>query len=76
VPTQVLVDCSTGRITVEPDTFLAIKPTPPAPATPANANATLVSHLQGLTLTAGGEADQLRNAVIQVLQGQPAVPAI
>src|SRR5690348_10911087 len=73
VPSEVIVDCETGDAVVQPDTFLASKPAPPTIPTLPNANAALITQLQGLTLTAGGEADQLRNAVITVLQGQPAV---
>src|SRR5690242_5065867 len=39
-------------------------PAPPPPPPPPNANEALISKLQGLTLTAGGEGDQIRNAVI------------
>lgn len=41
-----------------------------------NANDGFINHLNAISLTAGGEADTLRNQVVQYLQGQPAVPAV
>ena len=52
------------------ESHVAVFPAPP------NANATLIAKLNGLTLAAGGEGDQIRQAVIAVLKEQPAVPAV
>ncbi|MDE3073827.1 MAG: hypothetical protein KGJ86_00225 [Chloroflexota bacterium] len=64
---EVVELCSTGQ------TALA-NYTPPAP--PLNANVGFINHLNGISLTAGGEAALLRDQVVQYLQTQPSVPAV
>lgn len=57
-------------------TTVSAAPAPPPPPPPPNANQALIDKLNALTLTAGGEGDQIRQAVVAVLQAQPPVPAV
>lgn len=72
---EVVVDCRAGTVTVQPDTFLPIKPPPPPPLpSPPNANQTLINALMAIPSGDGGF--NVAQTVISVLTKQPAVPAV